>query len=104
MRRVYLTGYSATSQTTYDFYNYHHTVTRLANGAPVFDGYLPLGRIVLLAPERDAVLVSLGTQSDYLARFRDSTPAERASRAPRSAAGLERMLVEGVPAQGRARL
>jgi hypothetical protein len=81
VRRVYLTGYSATSQTTYDFYNFHHPITRLPNGGPVFDGYLPIGRIVLLAPERDAVLVSMGTQSDYLARFRDSTPVERASRA-----------------------
>ena len=41
-RRMYLTGYSLTGLGVANFINYHHERTRLPNGRPLFDGYMPM--------------------------------------------------------------
>jgi len=78
-RHMYLTGYSGSADTVYIFLSYHHRLTRMADGSPVFDGYLPMSHI-RPAPPVDAVIVSAATQSDMFGATSGDSAASRAFR------------------------
>jgi len=64
LRRAYLTGYSYTGVATATFANFHHAAARLADGAPVFDGYLPMANATFVRP-LDVPVMRMNTQSDF---------------------------------------
>jgi Alpha/beta hydrolase domain len=63
-RRLYMTGYSFTGVTTATFADYHHDRTRLASGAPLFDGYMPIANAMFVKP-LDVPVIRINTQSDF---------------------------------------
>jgi Alpha/beta hydrolase domain len=82
-KRLYMTGYSFTGVTTATFADYHHDRTRLANGEPVFDGYIPMANAMYVKP-LDVPVIRINTQSDF-----DSFGALK-NRAPSSDAAIGR--------------
>lgn len=78
-RHLYFTGYSGSADTVYRFLSYHHNGTRMPNGSPVFDGYLPMSHIRVVPPI-DAVIISPATQSDMFGATSGDSPATRAFR------------------------
>jgi hypothetical protein len=63
-RRIYLTGYSFTGVATSTFANYHHREFRLADGVPIFDGYLSMANAMYVRP-LDVPVIRINTQSDF---------------------------------------
>ncbi len=61
---LYMTGYSFTGVATSTFANYHHDDTRLADGAPVFDGYAPCANAMYVRP-LDVPVLRMNTESDF---------------------------------------
>lgn len=78
-RHLYMTGYSGSADTVYTFLSYHHRLTRMPDGKPVFSGYLPMSHIMPVPPI-DAVIVTSATQSDMFGATDGDTPATRAFR------------------------
>jgi hypothetical protein len=78
-QHVYMTGYSGSADTVYTFLSYHHRLTRMPDGKPVFSGYLPMSHIMPVPPV-DAVIVSAATQSDLFGATDGDTEATRAFR------------------------
>jgi hypothetical protein len=78
-RHLYMTGYSGSADTTYIFANYHHKLTRLPDGKPVFSGYLPLSHLMVVQPI-DAVIVTAATECDMYGATDGDLPATRAFR------------------------
>lgn len=64
VRRCYLTGYSFTGVACATFANYHHDRARLADGRPVFDGYVPMANAMYVRP-LDVPVIRINTQSDF---------------------------------------
>jgi hypothetical protein len=77
---LYMTGYSGSADTVYTFLSYHHKLTRMPDGKPVFSGYLPLSHLMPVPPI-DAVIVTSATQSDMFGATDGDTPETRAFRA-----------------------
>ena len=78
-RHLYMTGYSASADTTYVFLSYHHKLTRTPDGGPVFSGYLPMSHVKAVPPV-DAVVVTAATQCDLFGATDGDTPVSRAFR------------------------
>ena len=64
VRNLFLTGYSYTGVATATFADYYHDGARLADGAPVFSGYLPFANGMYVRP-LDVPVLRLNTQSDF---------------------------------------
>ena len=64
VRRAYMTGYSYTGVATATFANFHHAGARLADGRPVYDGYLPMANATYVRP-LDVPVMRMNTQSDF---------------------------------------
>ena len=64
VRRLYMTGYSWTGVATATFADYHHNQARLANGSPVFDGYIAFANAMYIRP-LDVPVIRVNTQSDF---------------------------------------
>jgi hypothetical protein len=64
VRRLYLTGYSWTGVATATFADYHHNQARLADGSPVFDGYIAFANAMYIRP-LDVPVIRVNTQSDF---------------------------------------
>jgi Alpha/beta hydrolase domain len=78
-RHLYMTGYSGSADTVYTFLSYHHKLTCMPNGKPVFSGYLPMSHIMPVPPI-DAVIVTTATQTDMFGATDGDTPATSAFR------------------------
>ncbi len=63
-RRLYLTGYSYTGVAAATFANFHHDGARQMDGAPLFDGYLPMANATYVRP-LDVPVMRMNTQSDF---------------------------------------
>jgi hypothetical protein len=63
-RRLFLTGYSFTGVATATFASFHHAETRLRNGKPVFDGYVPMAN-AMYVPTLDVPVIRMLNQSDF---------------------------------------
>ena len=64
VRRLYLTGYSWTGVATATFADYHHNQARLADGSPIFDGYIAFANAMYIRP-LDVPVIRVNTQSDF---------------------------------------
>lgn len=64
VRHLYLTGYSYTGVATSTFADYHHGSARLANGNPIFDGYLSFANAMYVRP-LDVPVIRVNTQSEF---------------------------------------
>jgi hypothetical protein len=64
VRNLFLTGYSYTGVATATFADYYHDGARLADGAPIFSGYLPFANGMYVRP-LDVPVLRLNTQSDF---------------------------------------
>lgn len=64
VRNLFLTGYSYTGVATSTFADYYHDSARLANGVPVYSGYLPFANGMYVKP-LDVPVIRLNTQSDF---------------------------------------
>lgn len=64
IKNLFLTGYSYTGVATATFADYYHDGARLANGAPIFNGYLPFANAMYVRP-LDVPVIRLNTQSDF---------------------------------------
>ena len=62
-RRLYLTGFSLTGLGVANFINYHHDRTRLDNGRPLFDGYLPMAWNAYVRPV-DVPVIQVNTECE----------------------------------------
>jgi hypothetical protein len=76
---LYMTGYSGSSDMVSIFGSYHHKLTRMPDGGPVFAGYLPMSHLLPLPPI-DAVVVTAATQCDLFGATDGDTPATRGFR------------------------
>jgi hypothetical protein len=64
VRHIYLTGYSFTGAAAASFANFHHQRSRLPDGRPLFDGYLPMADSMYVQP-LDVPVLRVMTQSDF---------------------------------------
>jgi hypothetical protein len=64
VKNLFLTGYSYTGVATATFADYYHAGARMADGAPIFDGYLPFANGMYVRP-LDVPVIRLNTQSDF---------------------------------------
>lgn len=64
VRNLFLTGYSYTGVATATFADYYHGGARMADGAPIFAGYLPFANGMYVRP-LDVPVIRLNTQSDF---------------------------------------
>lgn len=64
VKALFMTGYSYTGVATAVFANYHHDTSRLADGKPIFDGYLPLASSTFVRP-LDVPVIRVNTEGDY---------------------------------------
>ena len=62
-RRIYQTGYSMTGLAVANFANFHHEAARFDDGAPVFDGYLPMAWNAFMRP-LDVPVIQVNTQCE----------------------------------------
>jgi hypothetical protein len=79
-RHLYMTGYSGSADTVLTFLSYHHKLTRLPDGKPVFSGYLPMSHIRPVPDIADAVIVVAATQSDMFGATDGDNPTTAAFR------------------------
>lgn len=63
-RRLFMTGYSYTGVATATFANFHHHDSRAPDGAPLFDGYVPMANATYVRP-LDVPVIRFNTQSDF---------------------------------------
>jgi hypothetical protein len=63
-RRLFMTGYSYTGVATATFANFHHNESRAPDGAPLFDGYVPMANATYVRP-LDVPVIRFNTQSDF---------------------------------------
>lgn len=63
-RRLFMTGYSYTGVATATFANFHHNESRAADGAALFDGYVPMANATYVRP-LDVPVIRFNTQSDF---------------------------------------
>ncbi|MGH9918043.1 MAG: alpha/beta hydrolase domain-containing protein, partial [Nitrososphaerales archaeon] len=78
VHRLYHTGYSYTSTMVTLFAQYYHEASRLPNGAPLIDGYVPMTGWKHATPS-DAPVIHLATQSDFFG-YTDNTPFDPTER------------------------
>ncbi len=64
VRNLFLTGYSYTGVATATFADYYHQTAKLANGLPIFSGYLPFANSTYVRP-LDVPVIRVNTQSDF---------------------------------------
>jgi hypothetical protein len=64
VRHLYMTGYSFTGAAAASFANFHHDRSRLPDGRPLFDGYLPMADSMYVRP-LDVPVLRVMTQSDF---------------------------------------
>lgn len=64
VRTLLLTGYSYTGVAASTFADFHHAGARLADGSPVYDGYVSMANSMYVRPI-DVPVIRLMTQSDF---------------------------------------
>jgi hypothetical protein len=64
VKALFLTGYSYTGVAATTFADFHHESVRLADGRPIFDGYLSMANSMYVRPI-DVPVIRLMTQSDF---------------------------------------
>lgn len=64
VKNLFLTGYSYTGVATATFADYYHAGARMADGSPIFSGYLPFANGMYVRP-LDVPVIRLNTQSDF---------------------------------------